>query len=86
MIVDELAEIRYYVGDELRHESATTAESEPGVRVRGIDPEEPHSIENTDQLRYHAFPQRAQITPCSSPVCPSCGQVGRCCSWSAGAA
>jgi hypothetical protein len=54
MIVDEPAHIRYYVGDELRFESSV-AEFTPGVRIRWMNPEAPHSVENTDERRYHAI-------------------------------
>jgi len=53
MIVDEPARIRYYQGDALLFESQ--ARSEPGVRVRWMEPEGPHSVENIDEHRYHAI-------------------------------
>lgn len=55
MIVDERARIRYYVGDALRFESQAPAETQPGVRVRWMEPEGPHSVENIDERRYHAI-------------------------------
>ncbi len=55
MIVDEPARIRYYLGDVLRFESQARSGSPPGVRVRWMEPEGPHSVENTDQHRYHAI-------------------------------
>jgi hypothetical protein len=55
MLIDEPAHIRYYVGDELRFESASAAESAPGVRVRWMNPEGPHAVENLDERRYHAI-------------------------------
>jgi hypothetical protein len=55
MIVDEPARIRYYVGDALRFETAASFESRPGVRVRWMEPEGPHSVENIDERRYHAI-------------------------------
>jgi hypothetical protein len=55
MIVDEPARIRYYQGVELRFESQTLAQSQPGMRVRWMEPEGPHSVENIDQRRYHAI-------------------------------
>jgi hypothetical protein len=55
MIVDEPARIRYYQGDELLFESAASSGSAPGVRVRWMEPEGPHSVENIDQRRYHAI-------------------------------
>jgi len=55
MIVDEPARIRYYQGDALRFESQVRSESQPGVRVRWMEPEGPHSVENIDEHRYHAI-------------------------------
>ena len=55
MIVDEPARIRYYEGDALRFESPERAGSPAGVRVRWMEPEGPHSVENIDQCRYHAI-------------------------------
>jgi quercetin dioxygenase-like cupin family protein len=55
MIIDEPAAIRYYEGDALRFESSGDFESRPGVRVRWMEPEGPHSVENTDGRRYHAI-------------------------------
>ena len=55
MIVDQPARIRYYRGDELLFESQARSESQPGVRVRWMEPEGPHSVENIDQHRYHAI-------------------------------
>jgi hypothetical protein len=55
MIVDEPAQIRYYVGDALQFESAASFESPPSVRVRWMEPEGPHSVENIDDRRYHAI-------------------------------
>ena len=55
MIIDEQARIRYYPGDALRFESQERFESPPGVRVRWIEPEGPHSVENIDEHRYHAI-------------------------------
>jgi hypothetical protein len=54
MLIDQPAHIRYYVGNELRFESPQT-DSTPGIRVRWMDPEGPHSVENFDQHRYHAI-------------------------------
>ena len=54
MLIDEPAQIRYFAGDELRFESARAAEAAPGVRVRWMEPEGPHSVENLDERRYHA--------------------------------
>jgi hypothetical protein len=55
MIVDEPARIRYYEGDALRFESPERLESPVGVRVRWMEPEGPHSVENIDECRYHAI-------------------------------
>ena len=55
MIVDEPARIRYYQGAELRFESPERPGSPPGVRVRWMEPEGPHSVENIDERRYHAI-------------------------------
>lgn len=55
MIVDEPARIRYYAGSALQFESQTPDRSPSGVRVRWIEPEGPHSVENIDQRRYHAI-------------------------------
>ncbi|MGO9352157.1 MAG: hypothetical protein ACLP3C_15530 [Mycobacterium sp.] len=55
MIIDEPARIRYYAGDELRFESHARSGAPPGVRVRWMEPEGPHSVENIDQHRYHAI-------------------------------
>ena len=55
MIIDEPARIRYYQGDALLFESQARSESQPGVRVRWMEPEGPHSVENIDEHRYHAI-------------------------------
>ena len=55
MLIDEPAHIRYYVGDQLRFESPQAPDSTPGIRVRWMEPEGPHSVENIDQHRYHAI-------------------------------
>jgi hypothetical protein len=55
MIVDEPARIRYYEGDALRFESPARSGSPVGVRVRWMESEGPHSVENIDQRRYHAI-------------------------------
>jgi hypothetical protein len=55
MIVDEPARIRYYQGDALVFESQAGPQSASGVRVRWMEPEGPHSVENIDQRRYHAI-------------------------------
>jgi hypothetical protein len=55
MIIDEPARIRYYTGSTLRFESQAHSEPQPGVRVRWMEPEGPHSVENIDEHRYHAI-------------------------------
>jgi len=55
MIADEPARIRYYQGGELQFESQAPCQSEPRVRVRWMEPEGVHSVENIDQRRYHAI-------------------------------
>jgi hypothetical protein len=54
MMIDEPARIRYYVGEELRFESQSSLEPPSGVRVRWIEPEGRHSVENIDGHRYGA--------------------------------
>jgi hypothetical protein len=54
MFVDEPARIRYYQGAALIFESAASG-SPPGIRVRWMEPEGPHSVENIDERRYHAI-------------------------------
>lgn len=55
MLIDEPARIRYYVDDQLRFESPQATDASSGVRVRWMQPEGPHSVENIDQHRYHAI-------------------------------
>jgi hypothetical protein len=55
MIVDVPAQIRYFQGDALRCETPARSGSPPGMRVRWMEPEGPHSVENTGQHRYHAI-------------------------------
>ena len=55
MIVDEPARIRYYQGAALVFESPVSSGSPPGLRVRWMEPEGPHSVENIDERRYHAI-------------------------------
>jgi hypothetical protein len=55
MIVDEPARIRYYADGVLQFESQARSGSSPGVRVRWMEPEGPHSVENIDHRRYHAI-------------------------------
>lgn len=54
MIVDEPARIRYYAGNTLRLVSPARPGTPAGVRVRWMEPEGPHSVENIDGHRYHA--------------------------------
>ena len=55
MIIDESAQIRYHQGGTLLFESQAPPGPRPGVRVRWMEPEGPHSAENTGQHRYHAI-------------------------------
>jgi hypothetical protein len=55
MIIDEPARIRYYQAGTLLFEAQARQEYSPGVRVRWMEPEGPHSVENIDQRRYHAI-------------------------------
>jgi hypothetical protein len=55
MIVDGPAPIRYYQGGTLLVKSQAPPGSRPGVCVHWLEPECPHSVENTDQRRYHAI-------------------------------
>jgi hypothetical protein len=55
MVIDEPARIRYYADDALLFASQARSESQPGVRVRWMEPEGPHSVENIDERRYHAI-------------------------------
>ena len=55
MIIDEPARIRYHRGDALLFESQARSGSPPGMRVRWMEPEGPHSVENIDEHRYHAI-------------------------------
>ena len=55
MVVDEPARIRYYKTGELLFESPAHSGSPPGARVRWMEPEGPHSVQNIDQHRYHAI-------------------------------
>jgi predicted metal-dependent enzyme (double-stranded beta helix superfamily) len=54
-IVDEQAPIRYYANGALRCESQAAPGSPPGVRGRWLEPEGPHSVENTGHRRHHAI-------------------------------
>ena len=55
MIVDSPARIRYYADGGLQFESQARLAAPPGSRVRWMEPEGPHSVENIDQHRYHAI-------------------------------
>lgn len=55
MIIDEPARIRYHQGGILLFESQASPRPRPGVRVRCMEPDGLHSVENTDQHRYHAI-------------------------------
>jgi hypothetical protein len=55
MIIDSPARIRYYAGGTLQFESHARPAGAPGPRVRWMQPEGPHSVENIDQHRYHAI-------------------------------
>src|SRR5437870_77347 len=47
MIIDEPTRIRYHQGGTLLFESQAPPGPRPGVRVRWMEPEGPHSVENT---------------------------------------
>ena len=53
MIVDGPARIRYYTGDALTYETPGAAVEE--TRSSWLDREPPHSVENVDVHRCHAF-------------------------------
>jgi hypothetical protein len=55
MIVDQPAQIRYYQAGALLFESPARSGAPAGVRVRWMEPEGPHSVQNIDQHRYHAI-------------------------------
>jgi hypothetical protein len=55
MIVDEPARIRYYADGASRFESQQHARTPSGMRVRWMDPEGPHTVENIDQHRYRVI-------------------------------
>ena len=55
MVVDEPARIRYYQAGALLFESPARSGSPPAERVRWMEPEGPHSVENIDSHRYHAI-------------------------------
>jgi len=77
MILDEPAQIRYYLGGTLRLESQKRSGTLPGVRMHWLEPEGPHSVENIAQQRYHAIASNsssasAMLSPDSRS--PSTGQ------------
>jgi len=55
MMVDEPARIRYYQAGMLLFEAPARPEQSPDVRIRWMEPEGPHYVENIDQRRYHAI-------------------------------
>src|SRR5215218_2562947 len=56
MVVHRPAQIRYYTGDTLTFTSPEqTSSVASGPRVRWLDPEGPHSVENIDGHPYEAF-------------------------------
>jgi hypothetical protein len=55
MIIDRPAGIRYYADGTLQFESRARPDAPPGPRVRWMEPEGPHFVENIDQHRYHAI-------------------------------
>jgi len=55
MIVDEPARLRYYTYGELAFESSPEQTASAPPRAEWMPPEEPHSVENIDVRRYHAF-------------------------------
>jgi predicted metal-dependent enzyme (double-stranded beta helix superfamily) len=55
MIIDSPARIRYHADGTLQFESQARLAAPPGPRVRWMEPEGPHSVENIDQHRYHAI-------------------------------
>jgi hypothetical protein len=57
MVTDGPARIRYYMDSRLHFESPARPGSAepPGTRVRWMEPEGPHSVQNIDDHRYHAI-------------------------------
>jgi hypothetical protein len=55
MIIDGPARIRYYADGTLQFESQARPDAPPGPRVRWMEPEGPHCVENIDQHHYHAI-------------------------------
>lgn len=55
MLVDQPARIRYYEHGESTFESPLEGETPDAPRATWMDPEGPHSVENIDGRRYHAF-------------------------------
>lgn len=86
MIIDEPARIRYHQGGTLLFESQAPPGPRPGVRVRWMEPGGPHSVENTDQHRYHAIrvelsnpaahPEREPPAPGPAPGTKGTGITG----------
>jgi hypothetical protein len=73
MIIDSPARIRYYAdGGTLQFESEVRPTAPAGPRVRWMEPEGPHSVENIDQHRYHAIrvelKQHRPANPAVGPV------------------
>jgi hypothetical protein len=66
MIVDEPARIRYYQAGMVLFESEATG-PEPVTSVHRMDPEGPHSVENLDEHRYHAFRIEFRGNPVNQP-------------------
>lgn len=77
MIVDEPARIRYYQGEALLFESQPHSESPAGPRLRWMEPEGPHSVENIDEHRYHALRIELKVIPEHRGVRPSYSDVRR---------
>jgi hypothetical protein len=55
MIVDQPASIRYYEQGQLTFESLLVSDAPVAPRAMWMEPEGPHSVENIDAHRYHAF-------------------------------
>jgi hypothetical protein len=55
MIVDQPARIRYYADGALTFETPAGPPAPADRRVRWLEPEGPHCVENIDQQRYHAI-------------------------------
>jgi hypothetical protein len=68
MIIDEPARIRYFVDGEPRFESSSATDDVPGVRVRWMQAEGPHAVENIDCHRYHAIRVELKDSCAESPI------------------